>query len=1714
MRKNLKRAISLLLAMVMVLSVLPVMAFAADTYVAKAATGIPEGKDVVIYNALGFSVFGSCNAGNVSPIAANLTEDELEVKEGSGAYRLTKNTDGTYYITYGGQYLYAIDTSSLGMSSTAVKGAKWTITATTGGYYIANVDQKFYDNPVHIEYYGGAFKLWSYKAETNDNYIMNFFELPAEADEDGDGRVGADALPAGNRPKDGSKVVIYNHSGSACVGGVDGVSLSSIESKLEGNELKVGNGALIFTIHVDGEYYTFENQGKFLRTSENQTDGSNAEELYFVEEESDYTKWKLEQVEGGFLMSNKVATYKTRPVVIEYFGEAFKGWTVGSGDISLFAMKFFEVEDPQNIGYVLNPTMTINAQNAYLGISYEFKMKLDELSQIKKLDMTASVDGGAPFAVTEKSSKDNEYVYAVDGSKLTGKKLTLKGTATNEFNMTYSAEVTVDIMDEPVILNVSPASNESTGTEKRPEIVIDIANCGTNPKVVMTLDDVAVTPTVTAKKISYKPTEDLTDDRHVVALTITRADGKVAEMTWSFSVGEGTLGLYYGQMHAHTAEYSDGAGTLEDAYEYASKAEDIDYIFITDHSNYFDTTKTATTSSYYDLSSLEMAKSGGITKWEEAKLTALQYTTESFIAAYGYEMTWSGGPGHTNSFNTYGTVSRNNSEINNKTGYAGMHRYNDLMVYANQGLDINGQPVAEGVKTRYIEDAPVVSQFNHPGKTFGNFDNFAGYTPARDSVLSLVEVGNGEGAVGGNAYFPSYAEYDLALSKGWHVAPTINQDNHKGKWGDANTARDVIVTDDFTEAGLYRAMSERRVYATEDQNLRIYYYLNDVLMGGVVPVEDDQTIEKVTIKASISDPDKEGLGKIEVIGENGLTKYSVDVAGATYELKVELDNTDAYYYIRVTEADGDIAVTSPVWVGEATPITAEASTSTYISIMGEAETVSATVTNSAEAAYTVSKVEFTLNAQGKEMVVYTDNTARTVAAGANETVSFDFVPSIEGEQTMTVIFYGTYNGKDFKCQAAYEFDAIDPYKLIRVGVDYGHDNYYLSGNYKDNAGNFVQFCAQNGVLCEQIDKGEFTYETLSQYKLVVLTVPYLRKDGKANTYTAEELAALTKYAAEGGSLIVCSKSDRENDFDNCADNSNAILEAVGAHTRVVNGIIVDNEMKANEAYRIYFSSKDNFNTEHPFTKGTYTSSNAFGTVSSPENQTGFQVYNGAPIEILEGYEGKVETLIRGYNTTWGSHYDGYFTGAAFVPEYDETNETAVSVKMGDVNVMTYEELPAGGWVLTSGVTFFSNYDIKDEVEYANKYILRNILRSMRTGDEVVTPLEEVKKQTEGEFTVDGYVTSNASAYDQDTAFFDCIYIQDKEGNGLNIFPVAGNYAIGMNVRCHGGITFYCGEVELNLGTEHHGYIRVISDELYEVKPARVSCATAMSDATIGNLMKIGGKVVDIHKTEGVIDKIYVQDATGIACVFINGYINKDYTGLDDLKVGMLIYAVGIGSRDVDETSDSGEVFARLRVRNRSEIEIYDSNVQMAFNDVSQLDWFFESVEYCFNNGLLSGMSATVFGPQVTLNRAMVATVLHRMAGEPKAAAAAEFTDVMEGAYYFDAVAWAAENGIVMGYTDGTFKPENMITRQEMAAMLARYARYAKVDTTKKGDLTTYPDGETVAPWAQEDVAWCVAEGIINGVASTKGTYLQPYGIATRAQFATIIMLFDQLNKGE
>ena len=172
--------------------------------------------------------------------------------------------------------------------------------------------------------------------------------------------------------------------------------------------------------------------------------------------------------------------------------------------------------------------------------------------------------------------------------------------------------------------------------------------------------------------------------------------------------------------------------------------------------------------------------------------------------------------------------------------------------------------------------------------------------------------------------------------------------------------------------------------------------------------------------------------------------------------------------------------------------------------------------------------------------------------------------------------------------------------------------------------------------------------------------------------------------------------------------------------------------------------------------------------------------------------------------------------------------------------------------------------------------------------------------------------------------------------------------------------------------------------------------------------------------------------------------------------------------------------------------------KMSFSDVTSKDWFYEEVSYVFSEGIMNGVSDTEFDPSGTLTRGMVVTMLHRAAGEPKADTKADFSDVADDAWYADAVAWAAANGIVNGMGDGTFAPETDITREQLAAILYRYAGHALLDTnTGDASVDGFADHRNISDYATDAMTWAVYHQIMNGADG----YLTPAANATRAQAA-------------
>lgn len=184
--------------------------------------------------------------------------------------------------------------------------------------------------------------------------------------------------------------------------------------------------------------------------------------------------------------------------------------------------------------------------------------------------------------------------------------------------------------------------------------------------------------------------------------------------------------------------------------------------------------------------------------------------------------------------------------------------------------------------------------------------------------------------------------------------------------------------------------------------------------------------------------------------------------------------------------------------------------------------------------------------------------------------------------------------------------------------------------------------------------------------------------------------------------------------------------------------------------------------------------------------------------------------------------------------------------------------------------------------------------------------------------------------------------------------------------------------------------------------------------------------------------------------------------------------------------------------------IEDETVKANFADVAADAWYADAVQYVYENGMMSGTSETTFSPDLTTTRGMIVTILYRLENEPTVTGTTAFTDVAADQYYANAVAWAAQNGIVSGIDATTFAPNNAITREQMAAILYRYAQFKGYDVSAKADLSVYTDAAQVSTYATDAMAWANGAQLITG---TSQATLTPAGNATRAQVATILMRF-------
>ena len=1757
-KKQMKKALALILSLVMVFALIPSVFAEGDATVASATlmTALPEtGDRVVIHNTTNNKALGACgtaasfyNEGvNITP-----TDGVLSGVSENIVWDVTKNEDGTYRFSQNGKFL----SMGTGYSSTPYDEVNkdWAIETHGNGYSIKNVARG-----VYLEWYASKNYFSGYIGIDNSGaFDFQFYKLDGmivkepTATPDGSGinlpgttvtlrcetegatiywRIGTEgefaeytapitinetctlyayakvgeyvsntiaipytvsnsdimsipvALAAGDVASAkvvGQLVYRFGNFGSinsaviqAKIGGeVYALQCyNSMDSDTEGNPIEIGDW-LVLTgkLGAYGGVQQIQSMTEIRKAEPSEIIGEDAAEPQvfnnFAELNANFDNLLTEYVMiknvtlGAYADNGSTTMTDSTGATMPIYRAAPYPVGVEAGDVvNLYAAvsKYNTTKQLRNGSskdYVpTNDTKTpvitrVNTAEAEVGKVYSFSVTVQDASGVDSVK--AEIYKGEELLATiaePDNVEDDTYLFLIPASIITGGNLTVKITAADKWTPanvgTESFELVV--IDLPQITGYAPEANSATGENKRPTISVSFANCGENPTVEMKLNDVAVTPIVEGNTATYTPDTDMEDGKVTVWVKITRADGKSYETNWSFTVGVATYQLYFGELHSHTAEYSDGTGTLEQALAHAKAAEQIDFLAVTDHSNYYDT-KDNPNGDMTDASKGKMTADGSKTLWQEAKDTATLYADDSFIPIIGYEMTWSGQYGHMNTFNSIGFESRNVPKYVVKGG-PGLVAYYDRLVEVARIDKENGRKTT-------------INQFNHPGTTFGTFEDFAHYTPAYDELITMIEVGNGEGKVGGSMYWPSYQYYTMALDKGWHLAPTNNQDNHKGGWGDSNTCRDVIYTDNFSEEGIYDAMRNMTMYATEDNDLEIYYTLNDQVMGSIMNLEQGETLH---ISVDFKDP-TDKVQKVSIIANGDVTVASKTFNAQSGSWKIDIENNYSYYYVRVDEVDADIAVTAPVWTSETVKIgMSPVEKDTTIELKDEPITFIVPLYNYEEAAigedasaidFTITKVEYSIDGELKETIEnpkFKDGTSTLTATKQDDKLTWKYTPTETGRFKMEVKVTGTFRGVEYVFNGNLGFTVRDGADMSLMLIDAYHSNFYVSGNYADSDTAFIELAAQYGVKSQHITE-PITDAVLENCDLLVLTVPFKGANISVSDslYTADEIAAIARYAQRGGSFIVCSKSDRlepANQNEWASVISNELLEAIGAKARVGKGIVSDAVNMTNESYRLHFTGKDFYNWDNPLTEYLIENTNLM-----------FSCYNAAPI-ILHG----ATSVVNAFDTSFVSSYPLYYDGGRNVtadkiyqPYYDECGD------QDTISVLAYEELPTGGFCITSGVTFFSTFEVKVEMESAatlqntNYQIVVNLFKMIHPSE--VTPIAEIHEagKTNVAYTIEGYVTSNASGYDKDTAFFDCIYIEDESGRGINVFPVAGRYEIGQKLRITGMTSEYMGEIELNCGNDYGGEIQDITlrdteytadgvtttgyatrarlldvaitmanmqtietyviddgnlnlviDEICADNRAKIvepmtedaegkflmeklTTAEAASPEKVGNLVAFEGTVTKVeYDANGVLGAIHVDDGSGEVVIFLDGYINcsetcdKDEQGYHDLSwVKEGVYLAARGIASIGQNSYENSDQIGPRIRTRSRADIVAVEKPVPVYGDANCDGRVTAADAALVLRALVGLS------ELTEEGALLADVVPDYTGRPTAADAA------------------------------------------------------------------------------------------------------------------------------
>ena len=847
--------------------------------------------------------------------------------------------------------------------------------------------------------------------------------------------------------------------------------------------------------------------------------------------------------------------------------------------------------------------------------------------------------------------------------------------------VTDPTEASTEPSSEPTEVSTEPSS-EPTEAPTEPSSEPTEAPTEPSSEPTETPTEPSSEPTETPTEPSSEPTEAPTEPSSEPTEAPTEPTEEPTEPPTEPTVPEEPLpknpSLRFGQLHAHTGTAHESA-TVQTLFQTAAQSGNLDFFAVTEYGDSFDAACSGT-----------LSEASADPKWTSGKAAAAAVTTETFAGIFGFEMNWPERMqiGHISVFNTPG--------------------------YQSWLPDAYGNP-ARMLKDFYAAASALpgaIGQWNHPGNQYGTFFGFENYTEAADNFLQLLEVANSASTTAAG-YLSGYQYYSRALDKGWHVAPTNSQGN----------GRTVICSQTLSESALYDAIRSHRVYATEDSDLEILYTLDGYSMGSRLKKwHVGQTAE---ITADLYDPTDSTIGQVEVIVDGGTVAARQTLASGCGILQFSLDPNYHYYYLRIIQPDGDVAVTAPVWMEHTENLgISDLTCETAVPVQNEAVSLVLECYNRERTDLLVESL--TILADGS--VIAEDTALTEIPAGSGLshelTIQYDGI----GQTEITVILSGTLNGAVRQYTQTIPLSFRQSQQVRDILIDGSHGNAGLS-----DLTLFTSMAAEENIRLTVADR-EITEAILQNCRFLVITAP-------AQPFAEPFLAAAAEYVRYGGNLLLCGQS-AERDGGAAARELNRLLEAIGSTMRFNRDAVADPMYNGGEETLLYLNDI----LDSSFWCSGITEGQVY------RHADGCSVFPGNGIPLVN-------------------------------------NQTAqIRARTSPLTVLASEEIASGGTVLAAGSLLIENAALKEpgnlwDAPYANRTISQNLLG---IGDEIL-PLSTIRQAWEAEtgtiLRVRGYVTAGtANVWNH---FPDTLYLQDDTG-GIAVIPFAGeDIAVGTPMEITG-----------------------------------------------------------------------------------------------------------------------------------------------------------------------------------------------------------------------------------------------------------------------------------------------------------------------------------------